>query len=69
MTDQSDAWCTGIFSRRTDRTHDARVMLLPFTGPPVPTTARMHSTPQRCMLWVYSHDGPMGRRKPKRNER
>eukprot|EP00959_Pyramimonas_sp_CCMP1952_P341536 7154386-Pyramimonas_sp.AAC.1 len=33
------------------------IILLHFTGPAVPITARMHSTPQgpfRCPLWVYS---------------
>ena len=29
------------------------VILLHFTGPPVPITARMHSTPQRPFVYVY----------------
>eukprot|EP00976_Prorocentrum_cordatum_P006143 122795-Prorocentrum_minimum.AAC.1 len=30
------------------------VILLHFTGPAVPITARMHSTPQRRRLWYSS---------------
>eukprot|EP00959_Pyramimonas_sp_CCMP1952_P381109 7985654-Pyramimonas_sp.AAC.1 len=43
---QSDARSVGIFSWRTNRMQEAWVMLLRFTGPPVPIAARMHSTPQ-----------------------
>eukprot|EP00976_Prorocentrum_cordatum_P078618 1183194-Prorocentrum_minimum.AAC.1 len=33
------------------------IILLHFAGPPVPITARVHSTPQEAQ--VYSHDGPI----------
>eukprot|EP00959_Pyramimonas_sp_CCMP1952_P066869 1396191-Pyramimonas_sp.AAC.1 len=63
MTDQSDTGSVGIFSRRTNQ-RESRAMLfgwisvtlvviLPhFTGPPVPRTARVHSTPQ-LLRWFY----------------
>eukprot|EP00959_Pyramimonas_sp_CCMP1952_P153951 3220855-Pyramimonas_sp.AAC.1 len=29
------------------------IILLRFTGPPVPITARMHSTPQQAVISIY----------------
>eukprot|EP00959_Pyramimonas_sp_CCMP1952_P279447 5842418-Pyramimonas_sp.AAC.1 len=46
-TDQSDAGSAGIFSRRTNQTQEMRLLIvLHFTGPPVPITATVLSTPQ-----------------------
>eukprot|EP00976_Prorocentrum_cordatum_P030740 625625-Prorocentrum_minimum.AAC.1 len=77
MTDQSDAGSASIFSRRTDRTQEARVHS--HDGPIrrrkrgyILTTDRSHAgsasifsrrTDQTQEARVYSHDGPIRRRK------
>eukprot|EP00976_Prorocentrum_cordatum_P000913 18411-Prorocentrum_minimum.AAC.1 len=76
MTDQSDAGHAGIFSRRTNRTKDARVYS--HDGPIgrrthgyILTTDQLDEghtgifsrrTNQAQDARVYSHDGPIGRR-------
>eukprot|EP00976_Prorocentrum_cordatum_P027432 556391-Prorocentrum_minimum.AAC.1 len=42
-----------IFPQQTRRTREARVILLCFTGPPVPIATRTH-----WEAWVYSRNGP-----------
>eukprot|EP00976_Prorocentrum_cordatum_P089438 1187719-Prorocentrum_minimum.AAC.1 len=54
-----DAQAASQAGRCLSRARDVRVILLHFTGPPVPITARVHSTTQDVQ--VYSHDGQIGR--------